>query len=179
MRDVPAPSHPLAHTGAFPPFCARIVLILRRSSRRWRGHIIVRLLRPSRIHSTHDGSSIPSFSAEASSHLFSSLLASYPTHNLGILFRCRDCRSCQSDMCNQGRTFAMPPSSPAADRGLWSTSLDLLGFFIYWPVRVGGFCAIFHEEGWRRLHRDVARNIQREQRRAAINGEREDEWVGI
>ncbi|KAN0134113.1 Mitochondrial carrier domain containing protein [Lactarius tabidus] len=47
------------------------------------------------------------------------------------------------------RTFTAPPNSPAAHRGLWSTSLDFFGFLIHWPVGIGGFCAILHEEGCR------------------------------
>ncbi|KAN0134197.1 hypothetical protein V8E53_007969 [Lactarius tabidus] len=70
-------------------------------TRRWCARIIVQLRRPSRIRSTHDGFSIPSFSAEASSHIFINLLASYPAHRSRIRFRCRDCRSYQSDMVSQ------------------------------------------------------------------------------
>jgi hypothetical protein len=119
------------------------------------------------------------FSAEAGSHLFDNLLASYPTHKSGILFRCRDCRSYQSDVCGQGPDLRR--ASQLSRSSLWTLEyVPQPSWFPYLLASEGRrVCTMFHEEVSRQLHQDVASNIRCEERCAAIHGVREDEGTGI
>jgi hypothetical protein len=153
-----------------------------RSTRRWRSHIVVQLRRPSRIHSTHDGFSIPSFPLKRV-HTFSTVcLLPTPLTNwvycLGAVTAILTNPICAVKI----RTVTAPPNSPAAHRGLWSASLCLFEYHHYQVASRRLPRDIPRRRSAQPLPRYLTRAIRRQQRRTTVHnvhGIREDERLGI